>query len=79
MWPMGTAPWETTSSTWVPGANSPAARGSILNLPPVMALTRSAKILAPPKMVSKDTGQLVAICQLISGNPSSWAATWELS
>ena len=40
--------WHTS----VPGATSPAARGVILKLPPVNALTVSAKVVAPPKMVS---------------------------
>jgi hypothetical protein len=33
-----------------------------------MAATLSAKTFAPPKMVSRDSGQLVAICQVICGN-----------
>ena len=74
---MGTAPCCTTSSTWVAGANSPAARGVITNFPEVSLPTMSAKSCALPNRMSTDGGQLVAISHFSSGNAASWAvACW---
>ena len=40
----------------------------ILNFPPVNAATLLLNVVAPPKIVSNDTGQLVAICHSMEGN-----------
>jgi hypothetical protein len=58
-----------------PGTISPAANNSMVNRPPLISLTRLAKVSAEPYKISRDVGQLVAIFQRTVGNEELLLAT----